>query len=154
MSATAVARVPAQTPEHVNEAIRRRTRDSIAAYGSAGAEAIDQRLRELDHEWDIERVLETNAASVSLAGLALAATVDRRWLALPAAVAAFLLQRAVQGWCPPIEWFRRMGVRSAQEIAHERYALKLLRGDFRAFTQTADTTSADQAERALEAVEK
>ena len=42
----------------------------------------------------------------------------------------FLLQHAVQGWCPPVPFFRRRGVRTAREIEIERYALKALRGDF------------------------
>jgi hypothetical protein len=40
-------------------------------------------LRELEEEWDVERAIEANAAVFSLAGLALAVTVDRRWLAFP-----------------------------------------------------------------------
>lgn len=50
---------------------------------------------------------------------------------LPALVAGFLLQHSVQGWCPPISLFRRLGVRTATEIDEERYALRALRGDFR-----------------------
>jgi hypothetical protein len=46
-------------------------------------------------------------------------------------VAGFLLQHAVQGWCPPVPLFRRLGFRTAAEIDYERYALKALRGDFR-----------------------
>jgi hypothetical protein len=65
-----------------------------------------------------------------LTGLALGKTVHRGWYALPAAVAAFLLQHALQGWCPPLPIFRRRGVRTAEEIQHERTALKALRGDF------------------------
>src|SRR5205823_697834 len=90
-----------------------------------------RRLAELDREWDIERTLEANAATVCLAGLALGATVDKRLFVLPAAVAGFLLQHAVQGWCPPVPLFRRLGVRTQSEIDEERYALKALRGDFR-----------------------
>jgi hypothetical protein len=56
--------------------------------------------------------------------------VDRRLFVLPALVAGFLLQHALQGWCPPITFFRRRGFRTASEIDHERYALKALRGDF------------------------
>ena len=63
-------------------------------------ERIDRRLRELDAEWDIERTLELNAATLALAGTVLGAFSDRRFLVLPAAVAAFLLQHALQGWCP------------------------------------------------------
>ena len=57
--------------------------------------------------------------------------MDRRFYLLPAAVAGFLLQHAVQGWCPPVPVFRRLGFRTAAEIDEERYALKALRGDFR-----------------------
>ncbi|MGZ9034440.1 MAG: hypothetical protein ACXW25_08545 [Rhodospirillales bacterium] len=98
--------------------------------------------------WDIERALEANAAGVSLLGLMLAITVDRKWLALPAAVAGFLMQHALQGWCPPIELFRRLGVRTAREIARERYALKALRGDF-ASVSGSDEERATAALRAV-----
>lgn len=57
--------------------------------------------------------------------------MDRRFYLLPAVVVGFLLQHAVQGWCPPMPVFRRLGVRTASEIEEERYALKALRGDFR-----------------------
>ncbi len=43
----------------------------------------------------------------------------------------FLLQHALQGWCPPVPFFRERGVRTAAEIGRERYALKALRDDFR-----------------------
>ena len=101
--------------------------------------------------WDIERTLEANAATASLIGLTLGATVDRRWFAFPAIVAGFLLQHALQGWCPPLPVFRRMGYRTSYEIDYERYALKILRGDFRQF-RDGQTHSTSQA--ALQAVEK
>ena len=78
----------------------------------------------------MERTLEANAAAIALAGTVLGAAVDRRFLVLPAFVAGFLLQHALQGWCPPVRFFRRRGVRTAREIAHERNALKALRGDY------------------------
>ncbi len=56
--------------------------------------------------------------------------MDRRLFVLPAIVAGFLLQHAVQGWCPPIPIFRRLGIRTASEIDSERYALKVIREDF------------------------
>ncbi len=125
------ARVPAHTPQAYNEAIRRQTEESVRRHAAGGPAAIDRRLVELDHEWDIERTLEANASSLALAGVVLGALVDRRFLVLPALVSGFLLQHALQGWCPPVPLFRRLGFRTEAEIDEERYALKALRGDFR-----------------------
>lgn len=58
-------------------------------------------------------------------------------------VGGFLLRHAVQGWCPPLPVFRRLGARTQSEIDHERYALKALRGDFRGVA--ADGPDARQA---------
>ena len=58
----------------------------VAAGGKA---AIQQRLCELDEEWDIERYLETMAPSITLLGLTLGITKDRRWLLLPIVVQSF-----------------------------------------------------------------
>jgi hypothetical protein len=123
-------RVPLATDQEINQRIRRQTDDNIRCYAASGAGAISGRLGELDREWDIERTLEANAAAVALIGLSLGAFVDRKFFALPAVVAGFLLQHAVQGWCPPVPLFRRLGVRTQREIEEERFALKALRGDF------------------------
>ena len=122
-------RVPRHSPESLNRAIQREIDRSVRYY-SAHLDRIGERLDELDREWDMERTLEANAASVAFAGIVLAATVDRRWLALPALVTAFLLQHAVQGWCPPVPVLRKLGFRTMREIDTERFALKALRGDF------------------------
>jgi hypothetical protein len=130
MLPSTVDRVPLHTAQDVNEQIREQTRQNIEQTAAGGPAAIKRRLGELDHEWDIERALEANAASVSLLGLALGASVHRRFFLLPAAVAGFLLQHALQGWCPPLSVLRRLGFRTQSEIEEERYALKALRGDF------------------------
>lgn len=122
-------RVPADTSTDVNRRIEQQMAQSVR-YHEAHPQHIDQRLHELDGEWDIERTLEANAATLVLGGTLLGTFVDRRFLALPAVVAAFLLQHAVQGWCPPVPFFRKRGVRTMREIDTERYALKALRGDF------------------------
>jgi hypothetical protein len=129
MTATTVDRVPRHTAEDVNRRIRRATEQRVRQY-AANPVGIDRRLRELDEEWDIERVLETNASALAFTGVALGTTVDKRWLVLPGLVSAFLFQHAVQGWCPPIPILRRLGYRTAREIDIERVALKALRGDF------------------------
>ena len=131
MIPSTVDRVPLHTSDHVNHQIRRETEARVAHLATAGRVAIDQRLAELDDEWDIERTLEANAATVSAVGAALALAVNRKFALIPLAVGTFLAQHAVQGWCPPLPLFRRLGFRTQSEIDHERYALKALRGDFR-----------------------
>lgn len=131
MPASTLFRVPFNTKDEVNSSIRSRTEDSLDRYIFSPRREIDDRLRELSREWDVERTLETNAALLSLAGLGLGIKIDRKWLALPLVVASFLLQHALQGWCPPVTVLRRLGFRTATEINAERCALKLLRGDFR-----------------------
>jgi hypothetical protein len=134
--------------------IRRRAEESVRSCAAAGPEAIDRRLAELDREWDIERTLEANASGAVLIGLALGTFVDRRLYALPAAVAAFLLQHALQGWCPPVPVFRRLGFRTSAEIDEERYALKALRGDFDGLDGRGDGQRSFRAREALEAARR
>lgn len=131
-------RVPDHTSRAINDRIRGQTRRNVERFVGAPPAAIDRRLRELDEEWDIERVLETNASIAMLTGIGLAISVDRRWLALSGLVAGFLFQHAIQGWCPPIPILRRMGLRTSYEIDEERYALKLLRGDFAKIETSSD----------------
>jgi len=147
MAISTAERVPQHTAPHVNRRISRATQMRLA-YFADHPEEIGERLDELDEEWDIERAIEANAATLALAGVALGATADRRWLVLPGLVTAFLLQHAIQGWCPPVPVLRRLGFRTADEIDRERYALKGLRGDFRAVDE-----SGDRAAGALAAVE-
>jgi hypothetical protein len=119
-------RVRHSTAPHVNEQIDRLTNSNILTYQNSNHATIEKRIRELGEEWDIERVLEVNASSLALTGLALGLTVNRKWLALPAVVMAFLLQHSVQGWCPPSSLFRRLGVRTRGEIDREKYELMAL----------------------------
>ena len=145
---TSADRVTAVTPKELNRRIRRDTDARVAWLAHQGAHAIATRLEELDREWDIERWLATGAGSLTLAGTVLGlAADDRRWLLLPIGVGGFLLQHALQGWCPPLSLLRRLGVRTADEINVERFALKALRGDF------ADLSDDDpgSGRRALEA---
>jgi hypothetical protein len=153
--AESASRVAEVTRQAINERIAAQTKQRIAEVASEGVGAIERRLDELDHEWDIERVLAANAASFSLAGVALSAAVDRRFLALPALVGGFLLQHAIQGWCPPIALFRRLGYRTRQEIDYERYALKSLRGDFHRMPTSTDVRKSGTAvvDQTMEAVQ-
>ena len=153
MLATTTAPVSDQTSPEINDRIRRRTDANVARYAGAGPREIGRRLGELDREWDIERSLEANASTLAFVGCALAVTTDRRWAFLPLVVTGFLFQHALQGWCPPLPILRRMGFRTAREIAHERYALKALRGDFRDVPADAGS-SAGRASAAVAAARR
>jgi hypothetical protein len=146
MPLSTIERVPRHTDKAVNLRIQRDIESSVR-YHALRPDRIDSRLRQLEREWDIERVLESNAALFALAGVILGRTRDRRWLALPALVTTFLFQHAVQGWCPPLPILRRMGVRTSREIELERVALKMLRGDF----QEDLESSADKGSNAVRA---
>jgi len=139
------------TDEAINERIHRELEARVYYYAQRPSE-IDNRLRELDEEWDVERVLETNAGVISLVGLTLGA-LRGRWFVLPGVVAAFLLQHAVEGWCPPVPILRRLGIRTAQEINHERFALKALRGDFAGVYTDGQQSPDERARRAIEAAD-
>lgn len=140
-------RVRENTSEDINEEIDDEILDNISYYSNLSAEEITARIEELEQEWDIERVLEINAASFSTAGLLLGTFVNKKWLILPGVVAFFLGQHAVQGWCPPLEVLRAMKFRTRKEIAKEKFALKVVRGDFKNIKNT-------KAKELLNAVEK
>ena len=122
MIPSTVDRVSLHTSDAINQRIREQTEENVAQPAAANAGDIEARLGELNREWDVERTLEANAATACLVGSVSGATVNRKWFIFPGVVASFLLQHAVQGWCPPLPVFRRMGIRTASEIDYERYA--------------------------------
>lgn len=119
-------RVRRATRKNVNEQIDRQTENNIRRYGGCDRRMIQQRIDELDSEWDIERVLEVNASTLALTGLVLGSLVNRKWLYLTGGVLTFLLQHGLQGWCPPLPILRRAGIRTRGEIDSEKYAFKAL----------------------------
>jgi hypothetical protein len=145
-------RVPSHTDANINARIEQETLAAVATAAAGGPDRIADRIRTLDRSWDIERAIEANASSLVLVGLALGLFVHRRFLWLPAAVGAFLLQHALQGWCPPVPVLRRLGFRTQSEIERERAALKALRGDFDAIGRRSG--SPDAAREALDAASR
>ena len=123
-------RVRRNTSPDVNRQIDEQTASNIRDYADQSRDVLSRRIAELQTEWDIERVLETNASILALSGLALGVTVNRKWLALSGTVLGFLLLHGLDGWCPPVPVLRRLGVRTRSEIDAEIFALRQLRGDF------------------------
>lgn len=138
-------RVREHSPATFNERIDRATQRRVLRAGGESKAALSRRIEELDKEWDMERVLETNAAALALSGVLLGLFVNRKFFIIPCFVLPFLLQHATQGWCPPIPLFRNRGVRTRKEIDTEKVAVKALRGDF---VNVDDKSDSNQRARA------
>jgi hypothetical protein len=130
MIPTTTKRVIHNTNRRVNDSICEKTCERVAHYASATPQMLEQRLCELDHEWDVERITATCVALGMLGGVLLVTLFGEGWLVVPLLLATFLLLHALVGWSPLLPLIRRGGCRTADEIALERYALKALRGDF------------------------
>jgi len=149
-----ITRVARHTSIDVNAQIRARTDAAVAQMERASPAELTQRIALLDREWDIERVLQANAATLALTGVLLGRRVHPRFLLLSAGVFGFLLQHALQGWCPPLPVLRRLGVRTAAEIERERYALKAMRGDFDELPTPDQADGGTRVRAVLQAVDR
>jgi hypothetical protein len=149
MIAETTSRVTKHTPEHLNRKIIDKTIKNILTHGISGPQ-IEDRLKELDREWDMERMLEANASTLVVVGILLGAFVSGWFYLISFFVGAFLLQHAIQGWCPPIRLFRRLGFRTHAEIAAEHYALRFLHGDFDNLTAPEKDDLKARAEKAFQ----
>jgi hypothetical protein len=92
---------------------------------------IDERLLELDTEMDLENYMQTEGTALTIAGVILALTVNKKWLVLPLATSLLSLANIARGRNRPLTIFRKLGLRTRAEIEKERYALKAVRGDFK-----------------------
>ncbi|KJS18808.1 MAG: hypothetical protein VR72_21625 [Clostridiaceae bacterium BRH_c20a] len=126
-------RVKLHTSKSVNKKIQKQTLENVKYFIDKDKNAISQRIKKLDKEWDTERVLEANAALIILISTILGFTISRWWFVFLGFIAFFLFQHAVQGWCPPLPIIRRLGIRTATEIDEEKVALKMIRKDFEGF---------------------
>ncbi|MCU0549771.1 MAG: hypothetical protein MUC48_10535 [Leptolyngbya sp. Prado105] len=140
------------TPTSLNQRIDQAIATRIHDDATKPEAELSQRITQLDREWSTERVLELNASTLAFIGLILGITVHPNWFWLPGLVLPFLAEHAIQGWCPPLPIIRRLGVRTRKEIDREKFALKVLRGDFA--TVGTDTDANTRAAAALQAVER
>jgi hypothetical protein len=122
-------RIREHSSDSANQRIDRE-RETRGAIDDAlrSSEARRARLRELDEEWDIDRALMLNFGVVGAYSALRAMSQLRRghiggWTLFFWVQLGFLVNHAVRGWCPPMPLFRRLGFRSAKEIAAERVAL-------------------------------
>lgn len=132
-------RVRQQTDSEMNFEIDEEILKNIKHYSDLSEEVITKRIKKLDREWDIERLLELNLSTLALTGIFLTLLKHRSWIILPTVALGFFAQHAIQGWSPPLPVFRFFKFRTRNEINHEKHALKALRGDYE------DIKSAEEA---------
>lgn len=137
--ATGEKRVRGQTNPEVNLKIDEEILQNIKHYSDLSEEIINKRIKELDREWDIERLLEINLSTLALTGILLSLLKHRSWMVLPTVALGFLAQHSIHGWCPPVPVMRFFKFRTRNEINQEKHALKALRGDYE------DIKSAEEA---------
>jgi hypothetical protein len=126
--------------------------EKILYYSTQPNEVISGRIQQLEREWDIERWLEVNASSLALTGVVLGLTRSRKYLLVSATVLSFLLTHAIQGWCPPVPVLRKLGIRTRSEIDREKFALKVLRGDFKDVARDPEAFKHNPATEVIAAV--
>ncbi|SEM54532.1 Protein of unknown function [Mesobacillus persicus] len=122
-------KVNRNTADSINDSIQEQTNLNLNDYKTKSKEEIQARLHKLDHEWDTERVLEVNFASIVLISSLYGLLGRKKWLVLSGIASVFMIQHALQGWCPPLAVIRRLKVRTAAEINLERNGLKELLED-------------------------
>lgn len=87
-------RVESQTHASINQKMQQCAVDHVQQMMNKSKTEIGVQLKQLDREWDMERLLEFNASSLCLIGILLSVFYSKYWLILSFGVVAFLWQHA------------------------------------------------------------
>lgn len=124
-------RVALSTNPNTNKNIRNNTLRRINIYKNSSDKILSDNVDKLNHEWDVERVLEASAAFVVLGSTIMGLKTNKKyWFLMSGTAGLFLMQHSLQGWCPPVSLVRKFGIRTSEEINNEKIVYKLLKGDF------------------------
>jgi len=129
---------------HQNDAIEQidaKIEQNIRFFATQPPEAISQRIEELDQECDLDRTMALYGSGIGLGTLLFSFIGGKKWLFLGGTALGFLLKHSLDGTSPMVPLLRKLGVRTRSEIDREKYALKILRGDF------ADMPKPDQLKK-------
>jgi hypothetical protein len=121
---------------------------NIRFFATQPAETISQRIEELDRERDLDRMMALYASGIGLGTLLFSFIGGRKWLALTGTALGLLLKHSLDGTSPVVPMLRKLGVRTCAEIDREKYALKILRGDFEHMPK-ADQLKANPAKEVI-----
>ena len=119
-----------QNGQRQDAKIDRKIRENIFSYGSLGGEALSERIRKLDGEWDLDRCLEVGGSGIGLMGILMGVLNGRIWRVFTVAALVHLFLYGTRRQSPLAATLRRRGIRTRQEIDEEKFALKAMRGDF------------------------
>ena len=123
-------RVPLKTCPSQNNLIRNQTICKLNKVKNSSKAEISKQIKQLNCEWDTERVIEVHAASLILLSTLMGVKGGRFQFCLTSMVGVFLLNHGLYGWCPSLPILRKMGIRTSEEINIEKTVLKMIRGDF------------------------
>jgi hypothetical protein len=129
------------TSDKLNAAIDETILLNIKKYAGKSSEEISLRIKTLDKEWDIERVLDLTMSAMALCGITLSLLFSKYSIILPILLLLFFIWHSFQGWCPPVPILRFFKIRTRPEIDREKYALKAMRGDFKGLAGESDLAS-------------
>jgi hypothetical protein len=124
-------RIKEHSADIVNSRIEEETELRVRDLARLENDDLNVAVTKLEHEWDVDRALMAFFAAATSTALLLALKKNKKFFRLLGVQLTFMLNYAVNGWCPPLALFRRLCFRSQKEIDSELYALKTLRGDFR-----------------------
>lgn len=132
-------RVAHHTCYKTNAKIREQILQCLEKHKDSSQPLLSQKIEKLNCEWDTERFLETNAASILFLSSIIGFKKSRNcWFLATGTISMLLLLHALQGWCPPLPLIRKIGVRTPEEIRNEKDVLKRMRGDFSQNTNDAN----------------
>jgi hypothetical protein len=137
--------------DHSREQIDAKIEQNIRFYATQSPEAISKRIEELDRERDLHRTMGLYASGIGLGTLLFSFIGGRKWLVLTGTALGFLLKHCLDGTSPVVPTLRKLGVRTRAEIDREKYALKILRGDFEHMPKP-DQLKANPAQEVLRSI--
>ena len=115
------------TVAEASESNERRAEANLAYYREHGGE-ISRRLRELDDEWDVTRVLQVVTSGATLATFWFSISKSRLWTLATLALTVGTLHHGLTNRSPASDYARRLGFRTRTEIEAERRQLMALQG--------------------------
>jgi hypothetical protein len=126
MLAKTTTRVDAHTSPSMRKHLQQRLVANVRRFVNADRHQIDQRMKELDKEWSVERVIEVEASAMIGLGATLGLLHNRKWFALSGLATSMVVLHNTRGSYPLLPVFQRLGFRSQKDILDERNALKVL----------------------------